>query len=497
MAKKKQKKNATEEPRELTRKQQRVRAKDRERDRKITLAVAGVFSAVLLIILIGILAEFVFKPNSAVASVGDSNITVRDFRKRVLYEQNSLENQYIQLQQLEQQFGGQGFFTSQINQIQATLSSPFSLGVSVLDDMIEEAIIADEAESRGITVTDEEVEAALREEVAAAEGAVTVPQATETAAAAAELTATAESWTPTPTATIDATGAITATATAVPTPEPPPTRPVLADETYQTGLDTLSENLQSFNMTLDDYQDLVRARLLREKVSEVIGEERVETTEEQVNARHILLREITPTPEPTAVPEGQPTPEPTATATPLPEGFPTPQPTPGPRSLDEARALAEELRQRVLDGEDFGDLAAEYSDDLSNAASGGDLGWFGRGMMVPEFEEVAFSLPVDEVSEPVETQFGIHLIQVLDRDDARVKDEGTVQQEQSQAIFDWLQEQLVADEIERGDIESALPRGLEVNPLIFGGAPAPADSAPAPLDVAPVEVVPAEGDEQP
>ncbi|MEZ4609723.1 MAG: hypothetical protein R2838_05660 [Caldilineaceae bacterium] len=58
-----------------------------------------------------------------------------------------------------------------------------------------------------------------------------------------------------------------------------------------------------------------------------MADERVSTTEEQVHARHILLREITPTPEPTAVPEGQPTPEPTATATPLPEGFPTPADT--------------------------------------------------------------------------------------------------------------------------------------------------------------------------
>ena len=472
MAKKNRKKDAGEEQRELTRKQQHLNARDRERNHKIMLAVGITLGLVGLVLLMGLLSEFVFKPNSAAAKVGDTTITTRDFGRRVKYQQNQLENQYIQYQQLEQQFGGQGFFTSQINQIQATLSSPFSLGVQTLDTMIQEQIVRDEAAARGIAVSDEEVDAALREEIAAAQGAVTAPQATSTAEAAVAATATAESWTPTPTATIDASGAITATATALPTPEPLPTLPLLSDDTYQEGLTTLGDNLKNFGMSVADYRQIVAARLLRDKLSAVIGDERVTSTEEQVNARHILLREITPTPEPTALPDGAAPPEPTATSTPLPEGAPTPVPTPGPRTLEEARALAEELRQRIVDGEDFATLAAEYSDDLSNAASGGDLGWFGRGAMVAPFEDAAFVLPIGEVSEPVETQFGVHLIEVLDRDEAKEKDPATVEQERSQAFADWLQEATVAANVERSDIESKLPRGLEVSPVILGGAPA-------------------------
>lgn len=493
MAKKNRKQQTPEEPRELTRKQQRINARDRERNRKVVLAVSVTFGLVGLVLLIGILSEFVFKPNSAVATVGEDKISTRDFQERVKFEQAQLENQYIQYRQLETQFGGQGFFTSQINQIEATLASPFSLGLQTLDTMIDETVIRQQAAARGITVSAEEVEAALREEVAAVEGAVTEPQATSTAVAAADATATAESWTPTPTPTIDASGAVTATATAFPTPEPPPTRPLLTTEQYQEGLDTLAENLNTFGLSLDDYRTIVETRLLSDKLAEVVADERVETTEEQVRARHILLREIAPTPEPTAVPEGQPTPEPTATASPLPEGFPTPLPTPAPRTLDEARALAEELRQRIIDGEDFAALAAEYSDDLSNAQSGGDLDWFGRGMMVAPFEEAAFSLPVGEVSEPVETQFGVHLIEVLERDDTRPKDEATVEQERNQAFFDWLQEQTAATEIQRNDLESRLPRGLDVSPVLFGGLPGGSDPLGSdPLESAPLESAPAE-----
>ncbi len=72
------------------------------------------------------------------------------------------------------------------------------------------------------------------------------------------------------------------------------------------------------------------------------------------------------------------------------------------------------IRDELAAGRDFEDLARDYSEDLSNADNGGDLGWFSRGRMVPEFEEAAFALAVGEVSEPVKTQFGFHLIKKED-----------------------------------------------------------------------------------
>src|SRR5690606_29078504 len=104
-----------------------------------------------------------------------------------------------------------------------------------------------------------------------------------------------------------------ATATPFPTPEPPPTRPVLTDEQYSTGLAELEKNLRDVaGMTLDEYRQVIEARLLSQKLAEAVGEELVPATEEQVHARHILITVEEPTPEPTPEPvaEGEPTPTP-------------------------------------------------------------------------------------------------------------------------------------------------------------------------------------------
>ena len=76
---------------------------------------------------------------------------------------------------------------------------------------------------------------------------------------------------------------------------------------------------------------------------------------------------------------------------------------------------AEEIRKAILDGEGtFEEYAKMYS-KCPSGQNGGDLGYFKRGQMVPQFEVAAFSLPVGEISKPVWTQFGWHLIKVTDR----------------------------------------------------------------------------------
>ena len=83
--------------------------------------------------------------------------------------------------------------------------------------------------------------------------------------------------------------------------------------------------------------------------------------------------------------------------------------------LDEARHKAEDLRQRVLDGEKFSTLAVLYSEDPGSSKKGGDLGFFSRGQMVPEFESVAFRMKNDSVSEIFKTEFGYHFMQMIER----------------------------------------------------------------------------------
>jgi parvulin-like peptidyl-prolyl isomerase len=82
---------------------------------------------------------------------------------------------------------------------------------------------------------------------------------------------------------------------------------------------------------------------------------------------------------------------------------------------EEALAKAKDLREKIVKGGDFAALAKAESDDAGSGANGGDLGTFTHGRMVKEFEQTAFSLPVGQVSEPVKTQFGYHIIQVESR----------------------------------------------------------------------------------
>ncbi|MDX2149353.1 MAG: peptidylprolyl isomerase [Bryobacteraceae bacterium] len=78
----------------------------------------------------------------------------------------------------------------------------------------------------------------------------------------------------------------------------------------------------------------------------------------------------------------------------------------------EALAKAQELKKKIAGGADFAEVAKAESDDTGSGASGGLLGTFSRGQMVPAFEQAAFALPVGQVSDPVKTQFGYHLIRV-------------------------------------------------------------------------------------
>jgi parvulin-like peptidyl-prolyl isomerase len=86
---------------------------------------------------------------------------------------------------------------------------------------------------------------------------------------------------------------------------------------------------------------------------------------------------------------------------------------PSPADIKEAEERINEIYEMLQRGEKFEDLAMEYSEDPS-AERGGDLGFFGKGRMVPEFEEPAFALDVGEISEPIKTRFGWHIIKVTD-----------------------------------------------------------------------------------
>jgi peptidyl-prolyl cis-trans isomerase C len=86
-----------------------------------------------------------------------------------------------------------------------------------------------------------------------------------------------------------------------------------------------------------------------------------------------------------------------------------------------ARKKIEDIQKQLKNGEDFSELAKKASDCPSNA-KGGDVGYFGRGQMVKPFEDAAFSLKPGEVSGIVETEFGLHLIKVMDKKPEKIMD---------------------------------------------------------------------------
>lgn len=104
--------------------------------------------------------------------------------------------------------------------------------------------------------------------------------------------------------------------------------------------------------------------------------------------------------------------------------------------LDEAQNLL----SRIRSGEDFAALAAEYSDDIGSAAQGGSLGWINRGATVPAFESTAFSLEEGAISDPVESEFGVHIIRVDEIQAEQIKD--------FEEVRDELVEQAVRNEAE-------------------------------------------------
>lgn len=86
-----------------------------------------------------------------------------------------------------------------------------------------------------------------------------------------------------------------------------------------------------------------------------------------------------------------------------------------------AKEKAKNIRKDIMDGSEFSFQALLYSDDPGSANNGGELGWVQRGIFVPDFEAVAFRLKIDEISEVVETEYGFHIIQLLEKKGNRIK----------------------------------------------------------------------------
>lgn len=84
------------------------------------------------------------------------------------------------------------------------------------------------------------------------------------------------------------------------------------------------------------------------------------------------------------------------------------------RDEESTKVEINDIRSRIIDGEDFSDLAKEFSEDPGSGSQGGELGWLGKGVLAPEFEETMINMNLGEISPVFETQFGFHFLEVLD-----------------------------------------------------------------------------------
>ncbi len=374
---------------------------ERERRETRAILIATISIAAIVVGLLGyvIVDNYIVKPSTVLASIGDKKITVRDYQPAVKFTRLNMLNQASNYYYYYQMLGSYGsdFLTTAQNLV-GSLNSPAVIGEQVLNTMVEDVLIEEEAAKRGITVSEAEVAEAMQ----AAfdffpEGTPTptitptivntptlsltqiaIIQPTDTPTPLPTATSTPEGWNPTntatpplePTATTEpvpegSTPTSVPTETKVPTITPTPT--AFTTKVYGGVLKDYYQNVNTYGVPKDVVERSFRTQLLRDKLLESVTAD-LEPKEEQVWARHILVA-----------------------------------------TEDEAKAVLEALNN----GDDWNTLAATYSTDTSNKDNGGDLGWFGRGVMVQAFEDAAFALKPGEISEPVKSDFGYHIIQCV------------------------------------------------------------------------------------
>lgn len=366
----------------------------KKQEKIIQFSAIGIIAIVVLLVIYGYLSNTVLLPYRSVATVNGDKISVADFQKYVKLQRIQSINTYVQYYQYAQMFGVQDpendpTFGQMLTDQKTRLTDTEVMGQAVVDILIEDRLVKQETDKRGITVSDEELDKYMKDSFGFFPDGTPTPAPTATmystnvpdpaSFAIVTITPTAS---PEPTSAVEATATTEVieptvavsgpTATEAPSATPVPTATEITADGYQT---LLKDRIQGFatQTGIDEvgFKNLYRSYLLRDKlVKEVTAD--LKPFDEQVWARHILVK-----------------------------------------TEEEAKAVLTRLNA----GEDWTKVSAEVSIDTGSKANGGDLGWFGKGMMVAPFEEAAFAMKIGEISQPVESSFGFHIIQLLGRQD--------------------------------------------------------------------------------
>ena len=358
----------------------------RRQDRVIRISALIIILLVVGIVAYGILANTVLLPLRSVASVNGDNISAGEFQTQVKIQRIQTINQYMQYMQYAQMFGIQDPMNDQnfrpmLQQETNSLTKTDVMGQLVIDQLVNNRLIRQEAKKRNISVSDAEIDKAMQDSfqyypngtptVVPTATAVVMPTLNPTELALVTITPTASpapSETAAPTATSDPKVTPTLIPTTAPTATNEPTATAVSPDGYKTLLQTRITDLQkSTGLDMNFYRSLISDSLLRDKLMAEVTKD-LKPEQEQVWARHILVA---------------------------------------------TQVEADAVEARLKAGEDFAKVAAEVSTDTGSKVKGGDLGWFAKGAMVAEFEQAAFSMTVGQISAPVKSQFGFHIIQVL------------------------------------------------------------------------------------
>lgn len=383
-----------------------------ERERRQINLIRGIAIAGLVIVAgllaYGYLRLNVFGLREPVANVNGVTITTGEWQERVKFQRAQMLRAYSQYQFYQQNFGFD--YTQQLQQIEMTLSTPEILGQQVLDQMTDEIIVRQEAEKRGLSVSNEEIDNYFKESFGFFPDGTPTPTITPTefvfpTLSSEQLTIYPSTSTPTEaatstvtaTATLDESATPAPTATkALPTPSPVPQAATATStpytlEGYQSDYKDMLKSFDIYNVSERTIRSVYEADLLRQKLRDDIAKD-IPQTEEQVLARHILVE-----------------------------------------TEEEAKAAYD----RLIAGEDFATVALEVSKDTGSAANGGELGWQPRSFFVKEFADAAFSQEIGEIGQPVKTDFGYHIIQVIAREELPLTS-SQYDQKKETAFNDWL-----------------------------------------------------------
>ncbi len=372
------------------------RAEREQRLQRLAIrVVAGVIAILAVIVAIAFAVEQLFIPNQVLAVVNGENITVREFREeynleraRLRLQLNQIQNSGFDLQQLSQQEPYRTWLSE--------FNVPDQLGLRVINDMVDDRLVAQEASARNISVNDEVLEKEIQDFFGFDPTAVALigaeptetPQPTITPSPFVSPTPTVIptlTATPTPGEAEQAEGETETEPTV--TPQPTVVEPTLSPEEVRENFQENQDSYRSFLSINGIADETVAAFFERMALEALLAEDLAgaEGTLLYADARHILV---------------------------------------------ETEAEAELALGALRAGESFADLARAISTDPGSGARGGELGETFVGNYVPEFRKAIEEAEIGELVGPVQSEFGYHILQVRSKDE-RAGDEYASQLKQA------------------------------------------------------------------